>query len=179
MVIISGEINYRNFGQAKMVAPKFLSDSLTPALGNYYGTWTNFNYVQSIAYDNLPPEPGVLARLNFVSPGGVSGLAFTFNEPQYLNGATLEFWIRKTAGGAGNFLLYVQKIAGILQYYKTIAALPGTWTKYTVAIPDLTSTRQGNQSQTQVAARVSSFDIDQNIVGAYTIDIAGFTVRRL
>ena len=167
-------VNYRRSvnGSNDQLGRKFLSDQIV----GYWGTWINFNFTQSIAYDDLPPEPGVMARLIFDSPGAASAMVFQFNAPQNLNGKVYEFWIRKT-GGAATFVYYIDKIAGTYQYYKNLGNLPAVWTKYTLPVPDVGGVTP-NMSRIDISSQVRQLDITMNIVGAYRIELAGVNFRR-
>jgi len=165
---LSGEVNYRNFAGTPGKNPKYLSDSLTP----WYGTWGGAGL--SIAYTNLPPDGTIIAKIVDTIAAGYDEVGFTFKEPQNLNDCMLEFWYKATGIAAANNLLINNVGANYL--YRNIGA-PAAWTFYSLNLPR--SHSGGTTSKILTAQRIRSITFAGNIAAPWTIEVAGFTIRRL
>jgi hypothetical protein len=166
-------INYRRSvnGQNDQLGRKFLSDSITP----WWGVW---NGITSIDYTNLPPAPGVLAKLVKSFGGGYASVNFTFNAAQNLNGYQLEFWHRCALNPTGNKYIYIGRASGP-SYYKQFATTGG-WILYSYPVPDYSWTSNPTSvSKTNVSNNVSTIVWDYSIAGAWTFELAGVNFRRL
>ena len=165
---MSGEVNYRNFGNAKMTSPRYLSDTLTPWCGTLGGTGL------SIAYTNLPPDGTIIAKIVDTIATGYDEVGITFKEPQNLNDCMLEFWYKATGIAAANNLLINN--VGSNYLYRNIGA-PAAWTFYSLNLPR--SHSGGTTSKITTAQRIRTITFAGNIAAPWTIEVAGFNVRRL
>ena len=168
-------VNFRNFGQAKQVLPKYLSDSLTP----WWGNWSVGADVLGISYTNLPPID-VLAKVTIsVAVGLYAAHRITFNIPQNLNGYVLEYWIRGNTPPA-TARTYVNLDAGRYMYTGS-PAVTTVWTKRTYSIPSPSDfTQYGLLPKSVISSRVGYIYLEYwNAVAPYDVEIAGFNLRRL
>jgi hypothetical protein len=171
---MSGEIDYRTKAGLPSAKPKYLSDSLTPWYGNW---WTSG--VLTIAYDDLPPEPGVSARLIFnYAAGGYGSQGINFNTPQQLLDKKVEYWMRMTLNPT-SYTTHYSHITGS-EFAYVHGVIPGVWTKYSqVPVTGCTPPGGSIRSRYAIANAVYRIYEDFNIVGAYRVELAGFNIRRL
>jgi len=173
-------VNFRNFGQAKQVLPKYLSDSLTP----WWGVWTAVQ-TTGIAFDDLPPEPGVLARLyRTINAGDGGAFQFEFNTPQNLNGMAIEFWIKCTTSDPGSLCYTNHVVGGGFLVYNMYAdnAYPIVWTKLLLPTSVFSySSTPASPYRTGSLARTKTFSMYVHGITAppVTLSLAGFNIRRL
>ena len=177
---MSGEINYRSFGQAKQVAPKYLSDQLS----GYYGNWACYVAgAPSIAYDNLPPDGSVLARV-YRSLNNDNAIGFDFNEFQFLRELQLDFYLKCSINGPAIYLdaanTPTASLAGafVLTLLNAAGAAPTVWTKYSIKIQPWNA---ANNRTNYILARAKCLAFYTATSGTqpYTLEVAGMTVRRL
>jgi len=159
-----------------MIAPKYLTDSLTP----WYGAWTlSAGGSLSISYASLPPQSDILAKLVCDTPGGGYGsIQFLFNAPQNIGGTVLEFWHRCALNPTLNKYYYIQT-PDSASYYKTFGAAVGNWLLFQIPMPDPTSLVSTGISKSRIACRMNKLVFDYGVAGAWTFEIAGLTFRRL
>ena len=173
-----------------MIAPKFLSDSLTP----WYGYWASHPAAAtiSIAYDNLPTGDA-LARVyssNLALANGGPGIVF--NEPQNLNNCTIELYIKTSAVGAtAMYIQFNNTIIPLPVGYASVycylipAAVLTTWTRYTLNVSEIRSkTGFGVLSMpasqmTALLSRVKSIVLYSSIANPLDTMVSCFTIRRL
>jgi len=174
---MSGEIDYRRAINPAMQGPMrhYLSDSLTP----WYGAWWTSG-VLTIAYDDLPSEPGVLARLifNFAAGGyGTMGIDFN-NSRQELLDKKIEYWMRMTLNPT-SYTTHYAHINGS-EFAYVYGVIPGIWTKYSqVPVTGCSNPVGSIKSRYTIANAIRRIYMDFNIVGAYRVELSGFNIRRL
>jgi hypothetical protein len=173
----------RSFGQAKMVAPKFLSDSLNLAAGNWYGSWAASAGI-SIAYNNLPTGEA-LARL--YSPMNNSDVIyFDFKDIQNINGLYLDFYY-KGATADPRCYIYFSQLTGLAgpRYRKLLnadGATPIVWTRALIPV-EYWGTLIGSTliGPSCIGSTIRSIGLLTDAIAAPPVqmEIANFTIRRL
>jgi len=172
----------RSFGQAKMVASKYLTDGLS----NYYGTWiANWN----IAYDNLPTGE-CLARL-YVAAVNAAAYGISFNEPQNIKNSVFDFWIK---GATNDPQIYIYVSAYPIPTYSTLmgyrllyadGTTPTTWTRLTIdpnsiTVPPATGLpNRVLKDKILTGFRSIQFYVEAMAAPPVEIGVSGFTIRRL
>jgi hypothetical protein len=181
-------VNFRNFGQAKQVLPKYLSDSLTPWWGNWAVQRPADGSTFSIAFDNLPVGDAIARVFGTQMANGGPGIVF--NTPQNLNNMFIDMRFKASVAGATN--MYIQLNNDIIPLpagynavycYAQAGAVPTVWTRYTLNVSEIqTKTGFGTISPVEISAlltRVKSVMLYASIAGPpIDINISAFTIRR-
>jgi len=161
---------------AKLVAPKYISDTLTP----WCGYWVISAYT-SISYSALPVGDA-LAKIVMSRPdaGGLN-CGFNFNGKNNLNDYAVDFYIRSTVNPAGNTLWLVSPSYN-WQIRAPLGVMPANWTKFSLQIPSQFVNYAGAfpQGKSYTASLMSNlyFEVTAG-VGGCTYEVSGMTFRRL
>ena len=183
---MSGEINLKSFGQAKMVAPKYLSDSLTP----WYGTWSVCaGGALALDYTNLPTgdcQAKLVFTTNVANRFLHSGLSF-YPPGQCLVGTKLSFKYKFSRSEAVNHNIWLTTTGG--PYAEPTLEAPGgllnptptTWTDFSMEISRFINTASAPRLRlNSMATRVLFFFFyGFPFSGPTTFEIANFTFQRL
>lgn len=171
-------VNFRNFGQAKQVLPKYLTDSITP----WWGAWSVNAGVFEILFDTLPIGDAI-ARLKVTAAGTPTYFILRFNETQNLSNYVLDWW-EKCEDNASQLRMFATTFPGSLTdysaYYSVWAAgsAPTVWTRKIISLSAFT-TLFGSASKNTTISKVKDiwFYHDSTTVGKY-LTISGMTFRR-
>jgi len=175
---LSGEVNYRNFGQAKQVSSKYLSD----AQDNFYGGWY-FEVAAArptVDYADKPTGDAVASLSQAMINGAYE--TFEFNEPQNILDLYLDFWYKYDNVNPRLFIFVSNNPrATFYNYYvNTIningaGAAPTVWTKRTIKLDQRAG---GIVNYKPILVRAKNIALySDNAVG--TLKWSGFTIRRL
>jgi len=181
-------INYRRSvnGSNDQLGRRYLSDSLTP----WWGSWAVSGGTLGISYNNLPSEPGVLAKVTNTINAGSQALYFSFNNNQNLKNYLCEFWV-KGSDISGGLDVFVNSKYGAWDYSLNRMRLylyaPGTfptlWTKVSVAMSSLITVIPGfaDSGRYDILSRVKTlaFYTYSATVFPFTTELAGVNFRRL
>ena len=178
-------INYRrSVDPQSQTGRAFISDSLNP----WWGTWLNGSGDLTIAYDTLPPDPGVMARLvhPVAAPPASSWVRLDLNNPQNLRNKVLEFWLKgvNTDGYLRLFVAYdvVLSFPTAWDYVYAAGETPTAWTKYQINLESLDEYVPGTRPHTSNRlglVRPSHLILYWNNLAIGNMNIAGFNIRRL
>ena len=174
-------VNFRNFGQAKQVLPKYLSDSLTP----WWGAWFPNIGTLNIAYDNLPPASGVLARLWMNDANaGQKVFYFLYNARINQNGYVIDFW-SKCQDNAPQLTLFMQNTVDTVNIMNTSypyasGSAPIVWTRHIIPLDSLSYPANPlRYSRSCVNSQINRYLFYWDLAQNKTIELAGVHIRRL
>jgi hypothetical protein len=181
-------INYRRSvnGQNDQLGRKYLSDITYGPLSCWWGRWDSYTPANmSIAYDNLPPEPGVLSRIHFTSLTANQIVALQFNVPQNLNNYALEWWWRRTVGWPIAIYCALNTATAPLAWYNgpttstSLTDVTLAWTKSTININGTRPVHHPREVNPSAVWSKTKTLLWVAINNNGDIDIAGVNLRRL